>query len=176
MITFVGGTASAIGATADAVLSKSVSVRSMPGDNSGKLIGRMLIGESVKVQNRVGNSAQVQSAKLSGWVPGEPIVSIDTFRPVHEWNGPKTLAVGDGDYSASYKFNGDGTFVVTESESGSNKIYRTIERTGRLHSSGNFIWSQRSDVTLNASQVFVKTQTTKLCWQRQMDGRCGASP
>ena len=176
MILYLGSTASAIGADADALLSKTTSVRSAPGSAQGKLMGRLLIGESVKIQKIAGDSMLVQSAKYAGWVPVEQVVRMQSFRPLREWRGPKTIAVGDGDYDATYTFASDGTFSVTESEPTTNKMYRTISRTGRLHSSGNFVWAKRSDAPFYSSQIFVRTENGKLCWQRYMDGRCGVSP
>jgi len=176
ILMYLGSTAGAIGADADALLSKTTSVRSAPGSAPSKPMGRLLIGEAVKIQKIMGDSMLVQGATFAGWVPVEQVIRMQNFRPIHKWPGPKTLAVGDGDYDATYTFASDGTFSVTESEPTTNKMYRTISRTGRLHSSGNFVWAKRSDAPFYSSQIFVRTENGKLCWQRYMDGRCGVSP
>jgi hypothetical protein len=180
ILMYLGSTVSAIGADADAVLSKTTGVRSAPGGAPGKQMGRLLIGEAVKIQKIAGDSMLVQGATYAGWVPVEQVIRMQNFHPMREWPGPKTLEVGDGDYhptyTATYTFGSDGTYSVTESEQTTSKMYRTVSRAGRLHSFGNIIWAKRSDVPFYSSHIFVRTENGKLCWQRHMDGRCGVSP
>lgn len=75
------------------------------------------------------------------WIPRSALVAKSSFKRVAKWTGEKTLDEDCGDYSATYAFSPDGSFVLSVLDQ-NGKRHAT---KGHLYHSNDLIWARRPD-------------------------------
>jgi hypothetical protein len=154
----------------DAVIATPAHVLPAPGGSeAGPIIAE---GSVVRVVRAEGKWTQIETqAAGTGWVANDAVVPVSLFKRPSKWAHPVSIEVGDGDYSASYSFKSDGSFIVSENVQDSDESYRLVKRRGAVYVYRGIVWARIGNQPPDSARIFVQKGKT-LCWQGYLGGRC----